>query len=185
MIDLKRAHPIQQRVRAVSKYVLILALTFAFVTGTLCVSLDAPLIESVCAKKDKAKGKPAHAGKNDNGSQEKNSGRNKGSNQDWRRDWHLDRFLKVGFTTATLHALLGDDTAALRVNGKPLPPGIGKQIERGKPQPPGIAKRQPASALRQISARIDGAECREVGLDLVLVEAGTQVVREVLRDVLR
>ena len=168
-----------------SKYVLILPLTFAFITGTLSVSLDAPLIESAYAKKDKAKGKPAHVGKKDKGSQEKNGGRNKGSNPNWSRDWNLDGFLKAGFTTAALHALLGDNTAALQVNSKPLPPGIAKQIERGKPLPPGIAKRQPANALQRVLPRIDGAEWREVGLDLVLVEAGTQVVREVLRDALR
>ncbi len=68
---------------------------------------------------------------------------------------------------------------------KPLPPGIRKNLARGKPLPPGIAKR---AAPADLHARVQipaGYELMEVGLDVVLVEVATQVVRDVLMDVIR
>ena len=53
---------------------------------------------------------------------------------------------------------------------KPLPPGIAKQID------PALARQLPY---------YPGYEWRQYGTDAVLVEVGTTVVREVLRDILR
>jgi hypothetical protein len=70
-------------------------------------------------------------------------------------------------------------------NVKPLPPGIAKNLARGKPLPPGIAKRYvPDGLMGQLPVRA-GYEYRQVGLDVVLVEAATGVVMDILRDVVR
>lgn len=65
-----------------------------------------------------------------------------------------------------------------------LPPGIQRNLERGKPLPPGIAKRfdgQWASQLPQYA----GYEWERVGADVVLIEAATRIVVDVIVDVLR
>lgn len=69
-------------------------------------------------------------------------------------------------------------------NVEALPPGIRKRLARGKPLPPGIAKRM---APRDLVARLeisDRYQLVEVGLDVLLVEAATGIVRDVLRDVI-
>ena len=74
-----------------------------------------------------------------------------------------------------------------RVNPYPpqaLPPGIAKNLARGKPLPPGIAKQIDPALARQLPY-YPGYEWRQYGTDAVLVEVGTTVVREVLRDILR
>ena len=65
-----------------------------------------------------------------------------------------------------------------------LPPGIAKNLARGKPLPPGIAKQIDPALARQLPY-YPGYEWRQYGTDAVLVEVGTTVVREVLRDILR
>lgn len=70
-------------------------------------------------------------------------------------------------------------------NAEALPPGIRRRLERGKPLPPGIAKKVAPDAL---IGRVDlpaGYQLVEVGLDVLLVEVATQVVRGVLMDVIR
>ena len=67
---------------------------------------------------------------------------------------------------------------------KALPPGIAKNLARGKPLPPGIAKQIDPALARQLPY-YPGYEWRQYGTDAVLVEVGTSVVREVLRDILR
>lgn len=67
---------------------------------------------------------------------------------------------------------------------KALPPGIAKNLARGKPLPPGIAKQIDPALARQLP-NYPGYEWRQYGTDAVLVEVGTSVVREVLRDILR
>lgn len=66
-----------------------------------------------------------------------------------------------------------------------LPPGIRKRLARGKPLPPGIAKRQLPAGLRSYLTVPRGYEIVEVGLDVLVVEVGTAIVREVLKDVVR
>ena len=65
-----------------------------------------------------------------------------------------------------------------------LPPGIQRQIERGRPLPPGIAKRFDDSLVSQLP-RYPGYEWERVGADVVLVEAATRVVVDILVDALR
>ena len=67
---------------------------------------------------------------------------------------------------------------------KSLPPGMRKRLARGKPLPPGIAKQVlPAPLLNQLP-RHPGYEWRAVGADLVLV-AASGLIADILLDVLR
>lgn len=66
-----------------------------------------------------------------------------------------------------------------------LPPGIQKRLQRGKPLPPGLARRAVPPALEQRIAVPTGYELVEVGLDVLLVEIATNVVHDVLMDVIR
>lgn len=66
-----------------------------------------------------------------------------------------------------------------------LPPGIARNLERGKPLPPGIAKQYlPADVLVRLPTLDDGLDYVIAAGKLLLVEAATEVVREVLIDVL-
>lgn len=70
------------------------------------------------------------------------------------------------------------------VRAEALPPGIAKNVARGKPLPPGIAKNLPndlQTRLRPPPGHVYGV----VGSDVVLMDAASRVVVEVLRDVLR
>ena len=138
----------------------------------------------------KGKGKSQHGGK---GSSHHGGGAKQAHGQDdghhhhdreyWQRDWQTDEFLAAGFTAAILADLLGQDTTALHIGAKPLPPGIAKNLARGKPLPPGIAKRQPNVYLLSTLPRVQGHEWYAVGRDLVLVQAGTLIVTEILREI--
>ncbi|MCP5269300.1 MAG: hypothetical protein H6943_09710 [Zoogloeaceae bacterium] len=68
---------------------------------------------------------------------------------------------------------------------KPLPPGIRKNLARGKPLPPGIAKRSAPSAMLGQLPGHPGYEWQMAGTDLVLVQVGTAIVADVLKDVFR
>jgi Ni/Co efflux regulator RcnB len=63
-----------------------------------------------------------------------------------------------------------------------LPPGIRMNLERGKPLPPGIAKQLDERILRDLP-RYDGYEWRRVGPDVILVDAANAVIYEILRDI--
>ncbi|WP_083004554.1 anti-virulence regulator CigR family protein [Halomonas sp. GT] len=67
---------------------------------------------------------------------------------------------------------------------QPLPPGIQRNLERGKPLPPGIAKRFDGPLASQLP-QYPGYEWERVGADVVLIEAATRVVVDVLVDALR
>lgn len=67
---------------------------------------------------------------------------------------------------------------------KSLPPGIAKNLERGKPLPPGIAKTRAPGALTGKIKVPNGYELTEVGTDVLLIEAGTEIIVEVLKGVL-
>ncbi|MGH8194287.1 MAG: anti-virulence regulator CigR family protein [Woeseiaceae bacterium] len=68
---------------------------------------------------------------------------------------------------------------------KPLPPGIARNLARGKPLPPGIAKQVLPYELRQVLPPVrDGYERIIVAGKILLVEIATQVVRDVLTDVI-
>lgn len=77
------------------------------------------------------------------------------------------------------------DTGIQMGGYKPLPPGIQKNLARGKPLPPGIAKKSaPPGMLSQLPHH-PGYEWQMAGTDLVLVQIGTAIVADVLRDVFR
>ena len=65
-----------------------------------------------------------------------------------------------------------------------LPPGVQRNLERGKPLPPGIAKRFDGRLASQLP-QYPGYEWERVGADVVLIEAATRIVVDVLVDVLR
>jgi Ni/Co efflux regulator RcnB len=101
----------------------------------------------------------------------------------WQRDWQADEFLAAGFNAAILAGLLGQDMTVLHTGARPLPPGIAKNLARGKPLPPGIAKQQPTGHLLSTLPRVQGHEWYAVGRDLILIQAGTLIVAEILREV--
>ena len=68
---------------------------------------------------------------------------------------------------------------------KPLPPGIAKNLARGKPLPPGIAKRElPDTLVKRLPPVADGYERIIVAGRILLVEIATQVVHDILVDVI-
>ncbi|MFI0471256.1 anti-virulence regulator CigR family protein [Halomonas sp. HMF6819] len=64
-----------------------------------------------------------------------------------------------------------------------LPPGMQNRLEQGKPLPPGIAKRFDDSVYRELP-QYSGYEWRRVGADVVLIEAATQVVVDIITNAL-
>ena len=67
--------------------------------------------------------------------------------------------------------------------GKPLPPGIAKNLARGKPLPPGIAKqRLPGDLVSRLPPVHPGYERVVVDGRVLLVEVATQVIHDVLMD---
>lgn len=78
-----------------------------------------------------------------------------------------------------------DYYASHEVDAEALPPGIRRRVAQGKPLPPGIAKKAAPPELRSAVDLPDGYELVEVGLDVVLVEVATNIVHDVLMDVIR
>jgi len=63
---------------------------------------------------------------------------------------------------------------------KPLPPGIAKKLARGGTMPPGIAKRYfPNDLIAQLPAR-PGQQWVIAGTDVLLVQAGTNLILDLL-----
>lgn len=66
-----------------------------------------------------------------------------------------------------------------------LPPGIAKNLQRGKPLPPGIAKQSlPAGLLSALPSAPHGFERIIVDGKVLLVEIATQVIHDILEDVI-
>ncbi len=66
-------------------------------------------------------------------------------------------------------------------SARPLPPGIRKKLDRGRPLPPGIAKKvAPAPLARRLGVP-DGFQLLEAGTNLLLVEAATGLVHDLIR----
>ena len=66
-----------------------------------------------------------------------------------------------------------------------LPPGIAKNLSRGKSLPPGIAKQYLPEGLRQeLPAPPSGYERIMVDGKLLLIEIATQVIHDVLTDII-
>ena len=69
--------------------------------------------------------------------------------------------------------------------GKSLPPGIAKNLQRGKSLPPGIAKQVLPARLTQVLPTVPrGFERVIVDGKILLVEVATRVIHDVLEDVL-
>ena len=64
-----------------------------------------------------------------------------------------------------------------------LPPGIRRRLERGKPLPPGIAKKNAPPELQSLLELPAGYKIVEVGLDVLLVEIATDIIHDVLMDI--
>lgn len=150
-------------------------------TTALAVGLAGPAF----AKNDKApgnagNGKPAHAGKPGN------QGGGSGNTS--------DGVAAAAAAGAVLAGVLLSDaerttiTRYFQTHRQPvssLPPGIAKNLARGKPLPPGIAKKAaPNDLLRQLSIP-RGYSLETVGTDVVLIEIGTRIVADILKDVVR
>lgn len=70
-------------------------------------------------------------------------------------------------------------------NGKELPPGIAKNLQRGKPLPPGIAKQAlPTGLIDLLPPAPKGYERVVLSGKVLLVEIATQVIQDVLEDVI-
>jgi len=68
---------------------------------------------------------------------------------------------------------------------KSLPPGIAKNLQRGKPLPPGIAKQVlPAGLIDALPPVPKGYDRIVVAGKILLVEVATQVVHDVLEDII-
>jgi len=66
-----------------------------------------------------------------------------------------------------------------------LPPGIAKNLARGKPLPPGIAKQYlPDDLLHRLPPLEVGYEYVVVAGKILLIEIATQVIHDILVDVL-
>lgn len=69
---------------------------------------------------------------------------------------------------------------------KNLPKGIAMKLARGGTLPPGIAKRNlPSSLNRQLPERPRGQEYKVVDDNVVLIEAATGVILDILEHVIR
>ena len=68
---------------------------------------------------------------------------------------------------------------------KSLPPGIAKNLQRGKPLPPGIAKQVlPHDLILLLPPPPVGFERIAVAGKILLIETATQVIHDVLEDVI-
>lgn len=68
---------------------------------------------------------------------------------------------------------------------KSLPPGIAKNLARGKPVPPGIAKQAlPDGLIARLPPAPKGFERVIIAGKVLLVEIATQVVHDILADVI-
>lgn len=68
---------------------------------------------------------------------------------------------------------------------KSLPPGIAKNLRRGKPLPPGIAKQVlPVGLINILPPVPHGYERIVVAGKILLVEIATQVIHDVLEDII-
>lgn len=101
--------------------------------------------------------------------------------------------VEVGFTDGEISIIQAyyrdHDVQAHSGNGngkksKGLPPGIAKNLERGKPLPPGIAKQVlPSGLIAKLPPPPTGFERIEVEGKILLVEIATQVIHDVLEDI--
>ncbi|WP_193091389.1 anti-virulence regulator CigR family protein [Halomonas colorata] len=121
---------------------------------------------------------PAHGARDNNGHQEQRHHKDARPSHNERNDQYVDL---PRVNERELIRLLREFNAPATGS---LPPGIQRQIERGKPLPPGIAKRFDRPLAAQLPS-YPGYEWEYVGSDVVLIEAATRVVVDILVDALR
>lgn len=91
---------------------------------------------------------------------------------------------EIDIITRYYHSLDGADAPRGRGANR-LPRGIAKNLARGKPLPPGIAKRGlPPTLVAQLPPSPPGYERLVVAGKVLLIETATQIVHDVLSDVL-
>lgn len=79
----------------------------------------------------------------------------------------------------------GYAVAGKKKKKKGLPPGIAKNLQRGKPLPPGIAKQVlPTGLIDLLPSPPHGFERIVLAGKILLVEVATQVIHDVLEDVI-
>jgi hypothetical protein len=118
---------------------------------------------------------PGNKGKPDKASsQERTDG------HDFNTDANLSVMVTAGISIGDARKLASEYKLG---GGKPLPPGIRKNLARGKPLPPGIQKtRLPESFINQLPYH-EGFGWRRAGTDLVLVVKGSLVISDILEGV--
>ncbi|RVU34589.1 hypothetical protein EOI86_17135 [Hwanghaeella grinnelliae] len=147
----------------------------AAATGLLTVVLAVGFPSESMAKNDKAKG---HGQGN---AQVKNSTQQENRLEDEVIDEVLD-----GIFGENDRTIIERYVREKGIGTKSLPPGIAKNLARGKPLPPGIAKRGlPTDLEGRLPKLREGLERIIVGDDVTIVEEGTRIVVDILRDVLR
>lgn len=109
--------------------------------------------------------------------------------QEWKEDREDLRDLQDGLNLVSSLISADDARSLARKSGatgyKPLPPGIQKNLARGKPIPPGIQKTRMPGGMMNNLPKQKGYEWRGAGTDLLLVQEGTEIVADVLRDVFK
>lgn len=137
----------------------------AFIAATIALALSSPSL----AKHDKGWGPPPHA---------------KAAKADV-----ADVKVKHVKIKKAKPYFSDDDAAHLRtyftaqpVAWNALPPGIAMNVARGKRLPPGIAKKLPQGALAGLP-RHEGYEYVQVGRDIVLIEAATRLVVDIIERI--
>lgn len=94
-----------------------------------------------------------------------------------------DRLLDATFAAVEIN-LIQEYFGTRNYQTSSLPPGIAKNLARGKPLPPGIAKKAlPADLQGRLPGR-HGYDRLIVGNDVLLVEAATGVIVDILRNAL-
>ncbi|SDN08791.1 anti-virulence regulator CigR family protein [Vreelandella arcis] len=123
---------------------------------------------------------PAHGARDNPSSQHRQNDRgdHRTGKSDYRHERHRDRPV---IDEQALRRLLREYGV---VNAEPLPPGIQRNLARGKPLPPGIAKRFDGPLANELP-HYSGYEWQRVGADVVLIDAATRVVVDILVDALR
>lgn len=147
-------------------------------------------LASVDAKSDNAKDKGNKPAAAQQGSSNSGGGGNSGGGSG---GGSTVETVTTGIAKGVIEGILSDqDKTVIReyfvqhpTKATSLPPGIAKNVARGKPIPPGIAKRGVPSDLKSRINLRDGYDLEQVGTDVILIEAGTRVVLDVLRDVLK
>ena len=153
-------------------------------TPTLLIAAIAAALAfgSAQAAKPEGKGKPEQSqnAKGNNGKSDDKAGQeDHGGKSDGRKghDGKDLRYAGISRDDARRYA------NQYRVGGyKPLPPGIRKNLARGKPIPPGIAMTRLPQGYVDRLPRYPGYEWRGYGSDLVLVDALSNVIADVILD---